>query len=619
MGRHIGLSGWLFALLAAGVASAAARLPTPPAEPELAPAPAIRGADFLRHVEFLASDALGGRGVGTPGIEQAAEYIAQRFDAAGLEPAGSDGTFFQPFDVTLGQRLTGGSSLIVRGAELEAEVHRDFVPLPFSSPDSFEGPLAFAGYGITNEEAGYDDYADFDAKGKVLLILRFEPHDADPKAKFGGHSPSAHATFDRKASVARKQGAKALLIVNPPLHHGDKDVLFPFEAGGSVHTSGLPMLHITRALAGRLLAAADMPSLETLQKRLDTRRKPLSQDMKGLAVKGDPGLERQRVTTRNVVGLLKGEGPRAGEYIVIGAHYDHLGRTIPRSGRSASRPADLQPEIHNGADDNASGTAGLIELARALAHGERPNRSILFIAFSGEESGLLGSAHYVNHPTAPLERMAAMLNMDMIGRLRDRRLQVFGVQTSPEFDPLVERMAEGLDLKLKTSGGGFGPSDHTSFYRKKVPVLHFFTGIHNEYHRPSDDADTINAEGGAVVLELIRRVAVELANARERPSYVAVAEKGASRAGAKVRMGVMPSYTDDDAPGMLVDGVSPGSPAARAGLREGDRILMVGDIAVNSVYDLMEVLGEYEPGNEADVTVLRDGERLKTAVRFEAP
>jgi hypothetical protein len=641
----------------------------------------IEGPRFLQHVSYLASDELGGRGVGTPGIDQAAEYIADQFRKAGLRPAGESGTYFQTFEVTLGQELTGLARLSVSGAPAMGLPGRDFVPLPFSSGEAFEGPVAFVGYGITNPEANYDDYAGFDAGGKVLLMLRYEPHHPDPQAEFGGKQPSNHAAFRTKAALARKHGARAVLIVNPPLHHGEKDLLFDFESIEHTSSFGLPMLHVSREYAGRLLKAAGEPDLASLQRTLDARlgtstsspgdppQPPLSKggsnsqhsalstqhsalstqhsalsthhsalsgqhsalsthhsslithhsphDLKGLVARGDPGLVRRQVPTRNVIGMLPGNGPLADEFIVIGAHYDHLGKVLPRR-PSSSQPVERQPEIHNGADDNASGTAGVIELARAFGSRRTDGRSLLFIAFSAEEMGLLGSDWFVDHPTIPLDRVVAMLNMDMIGRLRDNRLEVFGIQTASEFEDILNRQAELLGFQLKASGGGFGPSDHTSFYKKKIPALHFFTGLHNDYHMPGDDTHTVNAEGGAKVVQLIHNVAAELTAAPQRPTYVAVVDKERPRTGLKVRLGVLPSYADDEEPGMQIEGASPASPAERAGLREGDRILMIGTHEVNDVHGLMDALGAFNPNDEATITVLREGQRLKLGVKFEA-
>ncbi len=589
-------------------------------------APTFEPQRLARHIEFLAGDALEGRGVGTPGIDEAADYIARQFKRAGLDPAGG-ASFFQPFEVTLQQKLQGRAFLTVDGTAALGVLYRDYVPLPFTATRPFEGPVAFAGYGITNKDANYDDYAGLDAAGKVLLMFRYEPpwpqkedkqEDAeDPHAA----GPSPHALFETKAAVAREHGAAAILIVNALRDDDLTDHLYRFDGVGRTDSYGIPMMHVSREFASRLLAAAGAPDLTSLQKAIDANLQPHSMMLDTLTARGNPGVIRPRATTRNVIGCLPGRGPLTGEYIVIGAHYDHLGVTVPRNAHSASQPASLDPQIHNGADDNASGTAAVIELARVFAaHRPRgPHRSLLFMAFSGEEIGLLGSDHFVDHPTVPLDRIAAMLNLDMVGRMHDRRLQVLGVKTGSEFDSLVRREAETLGLDLKTSGGGFGPSDQTSFYKKKIPVMHFFTGVHRDYHLPTDDADRINADGTADVTRFVYHVAAALACSTTRPTYVSVAEEGPRRTRLKVRMGVMPSYVDEDQPGMTLDGVSPDSPAERAGLREGDQLLFVGDVAIDNVYDLMHALGSHDPGDTTVVTVLRDGRHLKFPLTFEAP
>ncbi|MEP0841917.1 MAG: M28 family peptidase, partial [Phycisphaerae bacterium] len=560
------------------------------------------------------------RGVGTPGIDLAAGYIAGQFQEAGLQPAGPDGTWFQPFEMSIGQELKN-PSLVVAGEGDKpwpaAVLEKDFIPLTGSSGEKFKGPLAFAGYGITHKDEHYDDYADFDARGKVLLMLRYEPRAADENAKFGGRNPSSHATFRSKAALARKNGAVAVLIVNPPLHHGEKDELTPFRSTERAGRLGLPVLHVSREFAARLLAAGGLDDLETLQKALDEQRRPRSADLKGLTVTGEPGVVPKTVTARNVVGLLPGRGPKADEYVVVGAHYDHLGRTPPRR-PTGSAPAG-EAQIHNGADDNASGTAGLIELARAFGARGAPRRSLLFIAFSGEELGLFGSAHYVDHPLVPIEKTVAMLNLDMIGRMRGDKVDVLGIDTAREFDALIRPRGERLGLKVNAGTGGFGPSDHASFYKKKVPAVHFFTGLHNEYHMPEDDAATINAPGAARVVRFVYQVADALAGARGRPTYTPAKPREAPRTGLKVRLGVLPSYAQDDRPGMLIEGTSPGSPAAKAGLREGDRLLRIGDQEVNDVYGLMDALARYNPGDTARLSIVRGDKKLELHVTFEAP
>jgi hypothetical protein len=592
-------------------------------------APHFAGRDFIRHVAYLASDDLAGRATGTPGNDQAAEYIAWQFQQAGLKPRGEKNTYFQHFEIPMGVEMLGRPALNVAGAPALGLLGRDFTPFPFSAMEAFEGPLAFAGYGISNPDEKYDDYAGFDASGKVLLMFRYEPHASDPKAKFGGETASRHAAFQTKATQAKSKGAKAILIVNPPFHHGKDDRLFDFISADRAGRFSLPMMHVTQEYAGRLLKAAGADGLAALQRDLD-KRKPRSMDLEGLTARGDPGLVRRKIQARNVIAELNGQGPDADEYIVVGAHYDHVGRAVPR-GRTTTRPAGAdQTEIHNGADDNASGTSGVIELARAFGHYGSPDRSMLFMAFSAEEIGLVGSAHYVNHPMVPLEKTVAMINLDMIGRLRGNKLEVLGTGSATQFERLAKYRGELLGMKIKATGNGYGGSDQSSFLSKQIPVMFFFTGMHTNYHMPSDDTETLNAEGGARVVQLAYSVAESLAAAPARPMVVADAKKEvkapaekkpeppAPRAGLKVRFGVMPSYAPDEEPGLVIQGATPGSAAERAGLIEGDRVLKVDEHEVNDVFGLMEALKGYNPGDVARIIVLRGTKRMEFSVKFDA-
>lgn len=581
--------------------------------------PALDVARLEAHVRFLADDRLEGRGVGTEGIEIAAEYVAGEFEMAGLAPAGENHTFFQTLEVTTGQQLTDEAGLMIDRVG-DGELHEDFLPFSLSASESFEGPLAFVGYGVTNEEAGYDDYAGFEAGGKVLLMFLHEPHDEDRESKFGDEAPSLRARLDSKSRLAREHGAVGALIVNPPKHHDETAELSPFHTDAPIRQFALPMLQVSRAFAARILDAAGVEEdLAALQTELDERRVPRSMDLGGLTARGNPGIERPRSETRNVIGMISGDGPNADEIIVIGGHYDHLGVTVPYIHHGDRPEGDAEPQIHNGADDNASGTAGVIELAHAFA-GVSLNRSMMFIAFTAEEIGLLGSQHFVDNPTVALDQIVAMINLDMIGRLREDRLTVFGVRTAESFEPLVERHAGRMGFDLTTSAGGFGPSDHTSFYAREIPVLHFFTGLHEDYHMPTDVADRVNFEGGRRVTEMVYRVAYELNHHRRAPVYVAVVEERPQMGSpaARVRLGVMPSYTDDEAPGLRLSGVMPESPAARAGLQAGDRLLAIGEHAVDDAYNLMDVLARHEPGDEVEVSLIRDGEEVRLTITFEA-
>ena len=570
-------------------------------------------------IAYLADDALEGRGVGSEGIEQAAQYIAGAFRDAGLQPAGENGSFFQSFEVTLGQDLTGRPELYVAGAPGLGVLYRDYAPLPMSTNDPFAGPVAFVGYGITNDKANYDDYAGFDAKGKVLLMFRYEPRSQEPDAEFGGKQRSHHAYFHTKAQLAKQHGAAAILIVNPLEKDATPDRLFVFKQVERAENYGIPLIHVTRRFANTLLAAAGRDSLQALQESIEGDWRSKAFDLEGITARGNPGVVRQRALTRNVIARLPGAGASADEHVVIGAHYDHLGLTAPRH-IHGEPSADAEKEIHNGADDNASGTAVIVEVARLLAKGRSPSRSVLFIAFTAEEMGLLGSDYFVDHPTVPLDKIVAMLNLDMVGRMRNRQVQVHGVKTGAEFESLLKKECWKLGLNLSTSPGGFGPSDHTSFYKKKIPVLHFFTGLHDDYHKPTDDVEKVSLYGTRKISQLVYEVSRDILSAQRPPTYVAVAEKKSPRTGQlKVRMGIMPSYAEDEQPGMTIEGVSPLSPAEKAGLREGDQLLYISEHEVNDVYDLMAAMGHYEPSDEVMLTVVRDGQRHKLPLTFEQP
>ncbi len=571
---------------------------------------------FLSHIEYLASDELAGRGLGTEGIAKAAAYIAEQFEAGGVRPAGEDGGYFQSFELTLRRELTDDVRLTIGGRRLE--FGKEVVVTHMSSDGAFDGPVAFVGYGITAEEHKYDDYASVDPTGKVLLLLRYEPPADDPEASFGGRQHSEHAYFRTKIALAKEKGAVAVLMVNPPLDEDQEDDLdeLAFDGSGGRRAFGLPFLHVTREAADRLVRAGGLDSLEALQKRIDSERKGFAADLAGMTAKGNAGIRTVKGKVRNIIGLVPGHGELADEFLVIGAHYDHLGFAP-----SSFRRRDNTKHIHNGADDNASGTAGLIELGRRfVAERASLKRSVLLIAFTAEETGLLGSKHFVEHPTIALDKVAVMINLDMIGRLRDDKLQVFGTKTGDGLGELVVEVAEPFGFELALTGSGIGPSDHTSFYHKEIPVLHFCTGTHRDYHRPSDDTELVNVAGGVRVIELVYRTARAILDRPERFAYqVTKSERSGGRPRAKVRLGVMPSYSEDDEKGMRLDGVAADSPAERAGLESGDRIIKLGTHPVGDVYDLMNAISKLEPGQTVPVVVVRDKKEITLSITPEAP
>ncbi|HKQ46459.1 MAG TPA: M28 family peptidase [Phycisphaerae bacterium] len=580
-------------------------------------------AAYEKNVAHLASDDLEGRGTGQEGIDKAAEYIAAWFEKCGVEPAGDKETYFQNFTLKLSNRIGPGTRLAIgvrgRTSRKPAKLNEEFTPFPFSKSASFRGDVVFAGYGIVSDDLDYNDYGDLDVADKVVLILRRSP-------KFADFS-EADMSFRAKASRASARDAAALIVVNPDGDE-DSDKLYNFDGsagagfgfgGGSY---GIPMIHVRRSVADRMLKAGGLGDVTSLQKRIESRKRPVSAALKGVSVRGRVNIEPVESPVRNVAGFIPGDGPQSDEIIVLGAHYDHLG--IRHKGEDNFNPAK---DISNGADDNASGTALIMTLADAYTRGERPNRSLLLLLFTGEERGLLGSHYFANHPTVDLKECVAMLNFDMVGRLKDDKLEVGGMRTG-DFTEMVDRLAEPYGLAIKDGGGGSGPSDHTSFYNKDIPVLFFFTGIHKQYHRPEDDTHLLNIDGAIRIAKFAADCIDEIDADPQPPKFSedtrraqlarqdAEEEEGdaAPRRG-RVRLGIMPS-PDDTESGVLVAEVSDDSPAKRAGVREGDRIVKLGDAEIESFDDLAAALSEFRRGDTTRLMVRRAGKPFGMDVTF---
>jgi peptidase M28-like protein/PDZ domain-containing protein/PA domain-containing protein len=549
----------------------------------------ITAPEIKDHVAYLASDALEGRGTATKGERAAAAYISKQWASYGLQPGGEDGTWFQSFNVaSRGSVESGRLTIEAGGWERSFKLNQDFAPFGFSSNASkLDVELVFAGFGITNPEANYDDYAGIDVKGKAVVVLRREPNAR-------GRS-SRHAYFSTKAENAKKHGAAALIVINDA-DHPQGDGILPFSAGDDV---GIPAVHLRRDHLQKLMAlmGRDLGAIEDSLENKGPASFTLGRAALGL------GIKRGAEVARNVLGFLPGSDPKLkNEVIVIGAHYDHLGAGH-HGGSLGGR--DARGEIHNGADDNASGTAGIIELAQAFAQ-RPPKRSLLFIGFSGEERGLLGSAHWVKSPTLPIERVAGMVNLDMIGRLREGRLEVGGVGTAKSFTEMVKKEVEAEGLVPKLSASGFGPSDHASFCKAGIPVLFFFTGLHADYHRPTDVVDRLNADGAAKVARIAQRCIQQIADG-ERQAFVTLKRNARVR---RARIGIYPSRTNEG-PGVAIERLAPGGPAEKQGLKAGDVILKVGKVQLNSLQDLFEGLATLEPGSKVKLTYRR-GEKTTT-------
>ncbi len=640
-------------------------------------------ARLLDSVKYLASDELEGRGIGTKGIDAAAEYLAGEFEKLGLKTQWFDGQPFQTFSVNstteLGEKknnrltLTGPAEGEGKPQKFELKLDEEFSPLAVGGSGKFDAPMVFAGYGITAEDLEYDDYDGIDAKGKIVVMLRKEPQQANPHSKFNGTKASEHATFRRKVANAFEHEAAGVIIVNDnfdlvarskaerkrltdamqrlnDLHtryaeiedpsddqfnkHVEEvaklskqinesaekiqqkqfDQIVKFREAGVGNRKTMPVFFVERAKIEPVVQAALGKSLAEIETAIDADLKPQSGALDGWKANGQAEVITRKAEIKNVVGVLEGEGPLAEETVIVGAHYDHLGMG------GAGTFAPWTVAVHNGADDNASGTAALLEVARQLAASEKkPRRRIVFIAFSGEERGLLGSAHYVKNPRFPLASTVAMINMDMVGRLKDNKLIVQGIETAKEFDVMMDRLNEEYKFEITPKAGGYGPSDHASFYPKKIPVMHLFTGTHKDYHRPSDDWDKVNIEGMRRIAGMVTDITLEIANADTRPEYVEIKRRVIpSRGGDRPYLGTIPDFANA-VEGYALQDVTKGGPADKGGMKGGDVIVKFGESKIGGLEDIDSALRKYKAGDTVDVVVLRDGKEVSLKVVLDPP
>lgn len=564
------------------------------------------GDAIAKHVRFLASDELTGRGVDTPGIKLARDYIAREFASYGLRPGGDNNTYFQSFEAATGVTIKQPTAMAL-GGDAPLALNEQWTPLGLSASGSVAADLVFAGYGITAKDYGYDDYAGIDVKGKIVLLLRYEPPPKNDKSPFRQHPDySTYAALRAKANNARDHGAAGLVLVDLYQSGDGRKELISTSSSLWRGGEGLVAAQVRRGLIEGWLETRGI-SLKALKEKIDREEKPASMALPGAQIALQVTLEEVRQRTENVVGILPGADSALKEQnIVIGAHYDHLG-----FGHFGTLDSSAEGQIHHGADDNGSGTAALLRLAETLARSAtRPARTIVFAAFSGEELGLVGSRHYVNQPPIPLASTTAMLNLDMVGRLRDSRVTVFGTRSAQQLSAMVLQEGRNLGLEI-TESDGVGRSDHMSFYNKKIPALHFFTGNHSDYHRPSDTWEKLNIDGIARVVELVSATAQRIALTKEPVNFVSLPSRppgddGRPGQGYGAYLGSIPDF-GDNSEGVRLAGVAEGSPAALAGLREGDLIVRFAGNKVQSLDDLAAFLRGKKPGEEVEIVVLRSG------------
>jgi hypothetical protein len=609
---------WPTLALASLVLLAACRVPAA----ETTTRSAASEARMKNDVTFLASNDCEGRGVTTEGIRKAADYIAGEFRKAGLKPGGIDATYFQPFTIP-GAVLEAPATFSVRDSKGQVVTYRqgtDFYPMGLGHSGKVDGlPAVFAGFGISSAgDPDYDDYADLDVADKVVFVLR-----EAPAGLASGEKRQRLSSLTAKFAAADKHHAAALVIVNNASTAADGDDLLDFNYTAlMINHAGIPVLHARRSVLESMLPRG-VGTLGDIEDGIVRKLTPRGFALEGWSVSLSVKMKHDKVALKNVIGVLDGAGPLAQQTVVIGAHYDHLGYGGPFADGTASMARLKKMAIHHGADDNASGTTAVIELARRFAASPPANRRrLVFMAFSGEEINLLGSDHYAKNPVFPLDDTVAMVNLDMIGRLRPDqetkrdRLLVEGTGTAKTFDALLDELNKGYDFRLFKKASGIGPSDHTSFCMKKIPVIFFWTGFHEDYHRPGDTADKIDVPGMRKVTDFTYDLVSRLETVQERPEYVAIKTTNFGR-GDVPRLGIRPSYDGEDDKGLLLDGVSPDGPAQRAGLKAGDRIVEVAGNAVRNMENYMVAMAGQKKTGTLDLVIERDGKRVAVKVKLD--
>jgi hypothetical protein len=567
-------------------------------------------------IRYLASDELEGRGPGTAGLEKAAQYIRTSFEQLGLRGAGNDGAYTRPFDIKLGSKSIASKTFLKLlgpdGQEFELQLGEQFQPLASQVDTPLELDLVFVGYGISAPKLEYDDYQDADLAGKAFVVIRREPQQDNEESVFDGKRASRHATIRMKLQAAEKSGAAALLLVNDPFTVRNEKTDALSQPGGFGRTRvKFPFLHVKQEIVDQILdstpvrrAGQTLTSVAEIEADIDENLQPMTQPLEGWKARLRCVFETQQAEVTNVAAVLEGEGPFADQTIVIGAHYDHLGFGPYGSRRRNSR------EVHNGADDNATGTAAVLELARRYAaRSEKPARRLVFVAFTGEERGLLGSNYYLQHPLFPLDQTVAMVNFDMIGHLGENGLTVGGVQSAPEFATMINQASESGAFEVATPSNA-GGSDHSGFYRNNIPFMFFHTGITDIYHTPDDDFETIDVKGAVAAIDFAERVVDQLLSMPERPTFTKIQRTPRVRR-ATAYLGIVPAYGEDLEKGVKCTQVNPGSPAAKGDMQPDDLILKIGEVDVPDMSGLTAALRQYKAGDKVQI-VVRRGDATKT-------
>lgn len=591
-------------------------------------APEILAGDMRESVSFLASDDLEGRMTGTTGTKKASEYIAGRLKNAGIAPAGEDGSYFQNFPFTSGIKVLYDDNLMsvnnanAETGNVEFKAEEEFRPLAFTENEDVEGEVVFAGYGIKapgKMGVGYDSYANLDVKDKVVLALRYAPEDVEMERR---QELNLYAGLRYKALVARENGAKALLVATGP-RSPNAGELVPIKFDQSLAGSGIVVASVSGAIAEAIFAGSGK-TLEEVQEELDQENPHYEGTfaLPGVTVRVKTAVEREKKFGRNVLAVIPPVGdPDVAEYIAVGAHYDHIG--YGEIGSLAHKGEEGQ--IHNGADDNASGTSLVLELAEYFADlratdPDRFRRGVIIGLWSGEELGIIGSSYFVENPVVPVERIVAYFNFDMVGRLRDNKLTLQAVGSSDVWPSLIEKRNVAAGFNLTVQDDPYLPTDVTAFYPKGVPALSFFTGSHEDYNRPTDDAETLDYEGMERIARFAEHIIVDVLDADEAPQYVKVepTKATAGRGSLRAYLGTIPDYATEDVEGVKLSGVRAGGPADKAGIQGGDIIVELAGQKITNIYDYTYALDAVKIGEPVEIVLLRNNERVKVTVVPEA-
>ena len=574
----------------------------------------IEEVDILRQIKYLASDELGGRRSGTPNGIKAAEYVASEFNRFGLTPIDKNSDYLQPFVFSAEAKQGGNNSFsaIINGKHIEFKHEEDFRPLPLSSNDETKGEVIFAGYGISLKDSSYDDYKNIDATGKIVIVLKYSPDHGNTTSKY-----KSYISLAFKMENAREHGAAGIIFITP-IKQNSKDELIRFNYL-SYSDFGIKVLTMNRTAVNKLITPLNKTITE-LGNELDESGVPMSQNIPGVTVTIESDIVPIAKNGFNVMAILEGSDPELkDDYIIIGAHYDHLG-----IGGQGSLAQDEYGSVHNGADDNASGTAGMLELAEYFsANRKKLHHSILFQAYDAEESGLLGSNHYVNNPLKPLENAIAMLNLDMIGRDTDTSVVINGISAFSFWEDILEKANLSVGLKIDRTQLSGGRSDHFSFKNKGIPSTLFYTGSHNDYHRPSDDWEKINLKGEVRIVNLVRNLVWELdeIDDLEKTSEQIMDESPyiqQNQMSFRVVLGILPDYGYTGA-GLKISSVKENGSASDAGMKDGDVLIKMSGKEIINIEDYMSILQQLEPGEEVALSVKRGTKNIELHATIQSP